>query len=449
MTLRDSDFDEVRDRAVAKLQALVRIPTVSHREPALVDDRAFDAFLVELAAQFPLLHARLELTRIHTHGLLFHWRGRSAERPVVLMAHLDVVPVEGAWQHPPFAAAIEDGVLWGRGTLDDKGCLAGISEAVERLLERDFTPAQDIWLSFGCDEEVFGQSAPEAVAELVRRGVRPWFVLDEGGAIAHDAFPGVAPPVGVIGVTEKGATSLELTVEGRGGHASTPAKMGPTARIARAVLRLEKAPFPASTPAPTLELMRRIAPHAPRALRPLMANAGRLKPVLTRALLAAGPESAAMTRTTVAVTTLSGSPALNVIAATATAGVNIRIMVGDTVAGVLDHVRKAIRDDRVHIEVVEANEPSPVSPYVDDEAFALLESTIRAGFDDAVPAPYVMMAATDSRTFTQICDRVYRFAPFRMSKAQRESIHSYDERIGLDDFADGVLWYERLIERIT
>ncbi|WP_248583485.1 M20/M25/M40 family metallo-hydrolase [Nocardioides sp. InS609-2] len=195
--------------------------------------------------------------------------------------------------------------------------------------------------------------------------------------------------------------------------------------------------------------MRRIAPHAPRALRPLMANAERIKPLLTRALLAAGPESAAMTRTTVAVTTLSGSPALNVIAATATAGVNIRIMVGDTVAGVLDHIRKAIHDDRVRIDVVEANEPSPVSPYVDDEAFALLESTIRAAFDDAVPAPYVMMAATDSRTFTGICDRVYRFAPFRMTKEQRESIHSYDERIGLDDFADGVLWYQRLIEGIA
>ncbi len=449
MTLRDADFDVVRDRAVAKLQALVRIPTVSHRDPALVDDAGFDAFLVELAAQFPLLHARLDLTRIHTHGLLFHWPGRADDRPVVLMAHLDVVPVEGEWRHPPFDGVIEAGVLWGRGTLDDKGCLVGICEAVERLLERDFEPAQDVWLSFGCDEEVFGQAAPEAVAELGRRGVRPWFVLDEGGAIAYDAFPGVSPPIGVIGVTEKGVTSLVLTAEGRGGHASTPARMGPTARIARAVMRLERSPFPASTPAPTLELMRRIAPHAPRALRPLMAHAVRIRPVLTRALLAAGPESAAMTRTTVAVTTLSGSPALNVIAATATAGVNIRIMVGDTVAGVLDHVRRAIRDDHVHIDVVEANEPSPVSPYVDDEAFALLESTIRAAFDDAVPAPYVMMAATDSRSFTEICDRVYRFAPFRMTKEQRESIHSYDERIGLDDFADGVLWYQRLIERIT
>ena len=122
------------------------------------------------------------------------------------------------------------------------------------------------------------------------------------------------------------------------------------------------------------------------------------------------------------------------IASTARAGVNVRVMVGDTVAGVLDHVRKAIDDKRVRVDVVEANEPSPVSPY-DDEAFRLLEATIAEVFPDAVPSPYVMMAATDSRFFTAICDRVYRYAPFRMTKAQRESIHSYDEHIGVDDFA--------------
>jgi carboxypeptidase PM20D1 len=179
-------------------------------------------------------------------------------------------------------------------------------------------------------------------------------------------------------------------------------------------------------------------------LRPVLANAGRLGPVLARALIAAGPETAAMTRTTFAVTTLSGSPALNVVAATAKAGVNIRVMVGDTVAGVLDHLRTVIADDQVHLDVLERNEPSPISPR--DDAFALLESTIGELFPDAVPAPYVMMATTDSRHFTRICDRVYRFAPFRMTKAQRESIHSYDEHLGVDAFLDGIRWYRRLIE---
>ena len=436
------------DRVVGKLQALVRIPTVSDRDPALVDTDAFDRLLSELADQFPRLHAELELTRVSTHGLLFHWPGASAERPVVLMAHLDVVPVdEGApWQHPPFGAEIHDGAIWGRGTLDDKGCVVAICEAVELLLESGTNPGQDVWLSFGCDEEVSGTAAQAAVDVLRSRGVSPWFVLDEGGAIAHQAFPGVEPPLGVIGVTEKGTTSVELVAEGRGGHASTPARNGPTARIAKAILRIEKSPFPASAPPPTLELLRRLAPHLPKPARPIARNADRITPLVTKALLAAGPEAAAMTRTTVAATTLSGSPALNVIASSARAGLNIRIMVGDSVAGVLAHLRRVIKDDDIRIEVVEQGEPSPVSPM--DEAYLLIEETIGAVFPDAVPTPYVMMAATDSRHFTHVCERVYRFAPFRMTKAQREAIHAYDEHLGIDDLLDGVTWYRTLIERL-
>ncbi len=439
-------------RAVAALQALVRIPTVSQRDLDLLDTEAFDRFVTELERQFPLLHERLELTRVHTHGLLFRWPGASSERPVVLMAHLDVVPVEGTWQHGAFSGAVVDGSIWGRGTLDDKGSLVAICEAVESLLERGWTPAQDVWLSFGCDEEVFGTAATTAVEELQRRGVRPWFVVDEGGAVAHDAFTGVGKPIGVVGVTEKGIMSVLLRVEGRGGHASTPARMGPTARLARAILRVDRSPMPSSLPAPTLELFRRLAPHAPRALRPVLAAAGRLGPALPRVLTALGPESAAMVRTTFAITTLQGSPALNVIAGTATAGVNIRIMLGDTSASVLAHLRKVIGDDQVQVDVVEVFEPSPLSPYStaehSDEAFDLLTDTISEVFPDAVPAPYVMMAATDSRSFSPVCERIYRFAPFRMTKAQRESIHSYDEHLGVEDLLDGVRWYRRLIERL-
>ena len=206
------------------LQAAVRIPTVSRRDG--VDTEVFDALLAELERRFPLLHERLELTRVHTHGLLFRWCGASDAQPVVLMAHLDVVPIEdeSRWTHPPFSGAVVDGVVWGRGTLDDKGCVVAICSAVEELLEDGHEPAQDVWLSFGCDEEVFGQAAPEAVAVLRERGVEPWFVLDEGGAVAGGAFPGVSAPVAVVGVTEKGVTSLLLRAEGRGFNAGVDIK---------------------------------------------------------------------------------------------------------------------------------------------------------------------------------------------------------------------------------
>ena len=432
---------------VEKLRALVRIPTVSYADEEAIDQGRFEEFTRLLAEQFPLLHDRLTLHRVLEHSLLFHWQGATPAEPVVLMAHIDVVPVDESapWQHPPFDAEIHDGAIWGRGTLDDKGSLVGICVAVERLLEQGFEPARDVWLSFGAREETSGPDAAAAVEELRGRGVTPWFVLDEGGAIAHEAFPGVQPPLGVVGVSEKGTTTIELRAEGRGGHSSTPTPGGPTARIARAVVRLEKRPFATSIPEPTLEMFTRLAPHAPFAMRPLFANARRLQPLLKRALLAAGAEPAAMVRTTMAVTTLSGSPAHNVIASSATAAVNLRILVGDTVASATKHVRKAIADDSITLELVDVNEPSPVSP-TDDAAFELITSTIEEVFPDAVPTPYVMMAATDSRYFAAICPRVYRFTPFRMTKAQRESIHSYDEHIGVDDWLAGVRWYTHLIE---
>jgi carboxypeptidase PM20D1 len=437
------------DPTVASLQNLVRIPTVSFADEAAIDPQPFEELIATLAIEFPLLHERLTLHRVLAHSLLFRWEGRSAADPVVLMAHLDVVPVDetAPWQHPPFAAEIHDGAVWGRGTLDDKGSLVGICAAVELLLARGVVPARDVWLSFGAREEVSGPDAVAAVEELRSRGVTPWFVLDEGGAVAHEAFPGVEPPLGVIGVSEKGTTTIELRAEGRGGHSSTPSPNGPTARIARAVVRLEKRQFAASLPEPTLEMFARLAPHVPLALRPLFANARRLQPLVKRALLAAGAEPAALVRTTMAVTTLSGSPAHNVIASSATAAVNLRILVGDTVASATEHVRRAIADDSITLELRDVNEPSPVSPY-DDPAFELLATTIGELFEDAVPTPYVMMAATDSRYFTAICPRVYRFTPFRMTKAQRESIHGYDERIGVEDFLGGVQWYVRLIERL-
>jgi carboxypeptidase PM20D1 len=435
--------------AVAALQALVRIPTVSWADEDLIDGEAFAAFHEELARRFPLLHAQLERQPIGEHGLLLRWPGAQSDRPVVLMAHQDVVPVDESapWQHPPFGAEVHDGAIWGRGTLDDKGALVGICAAVEALLAASFVPAQDVWLSFGAREEVSGPDAVLAVEALRARGVVPWFVLDEGGAIAHEAFPGIDPPLGVIGVTEKGTTTVELVAEGRGGHSSTPAAGGPTARIARAVTRLERRQLRPRLPEPTLRMFERIAPHSPLPMRALFRHARRIKPVLARALLATGPEAAALARTTMTVTTLEGSPAHNVIASRATAGVNLRIMVGDSVASVVEHIRRAVDDESIRLDVVDANEPSPVSAS-DGPAYDLLAATIEAAFPDAVVTPYVMMAATDARFFTEICPRVYRFTPFRMTKAQRESIHSYDEHLGVDDFLAGVEWYRRLLEAI-
>ncbi|NYI79737.1 M20/M25/M40 family metallo-hydrolase [Nocardioides panzhihuensis] len=430
--------------AVAALQAALRAPTVNDGSGA--EGQAFAQLHEALRDHFPLLHSTLELTPVGKHGLLFRWSGASAEKPIVLMAHQDVVPIAGDWTHDPFGGEIVDGVIHGRGTLDDKGQLVAICAAVEGLLADGFEPAYDVWLSFGSDEETTGAAARAAVEELRTRGVKPWFVLDEGGAVAFDAFPGIAAPIGVVGVAEKGTTDVRLRVTGDGGHSSTPRQNGPTARLARAITRLDRMSMPVQLPAPTVEMFEQIAPYAAKPLQPVLANAGRLAPALARLLTRLGPEPAALTRTTVAITTLEGSPAANVIASAATAGVNLRIMVGETVAEVVERLRAAIGDKQVEIEVVRAGEPSPVSPR--DEAFSLITATISEIFPESVPAPYTVMAATDSRFFYEISARVYRFAPFRMTAAQRATIHAADENIRVDDYLDGIVFYRRLIESL-
>ena len=422
---------------VQRLQEIVRIPTVSGSgEP-------FERLLATMREQWPLVH-ELSVVRVREHGLLIHWPGRSAQRPVVLMAHLDVVPVSGTWTRDPFSGTVADGAVHGRGTLDDKGCVAAVCEAVESLLREGFVPSYDVWLSFGCDEEVSGGAAVDAVEILGERGVSPWLVLDEGGAVAHEAFPGVGAPVAVVGVAEKGTTTLRVTATGDGGHASTPARRGPTTRLAEAIVALERNPMPPRIPPTAVELFERLAPHAPIVLRPLLARAGALRPLLGRVLPRIGGEAAALVRTTFAVTTLAGSPAHNVIAASASAGVNVRVMPGDTVADVVAHVRRVTG---LEVDVVEYGEASTLSRY-DDDAFAHICATTATHFPDAVVAPYVVLAATDSRFFHAISERVFRFAPFRMTKAQRASIHGGDEHLGVDDFLTGVAWYRDLIETL-
>ena len=432
------------------LHRLLRLPTVA-------GDGADPAPFVELAdvlrEAFPLTHAAGEVIDVPPHGVLIRVPADSdspdaGADPVVLMAHMDVVPVgdESRWTHPPLGGHVVDGVIWGRGTLDDKGQLVAVIAAVESLLADGRSPARDVWLSFGSDEEVMGTGALAAVEVLQERGIHPWFVLDEGGAVAADAFPGITRPLGVVGVSEKGVLSLRLTAAGRGGHASRPAKGGPAARIAAAITRLERHPFPAHLSPETLEMFRRLAPHLPRPLRPVVERADRAPSLLARLLVAAGPEPAALARTTVAVTTLTGSPAINVSPTSVEAGLNLRVAVGETTTAATERVRHVVgRHVEVHVD--DAHEPSPTSP-IEDPAFALLEQTVAAVFPEAVAVPYVMYAATDSRHFTAICERVYRFAPFRMSSEQREAIHSYDERLGVSDFRDGIRWYRTLLDSL-
>lgn len=434
------------DQAVEAFRAALRHPTLAGPGS---DPAPFQALEATLREHFPRLFEVLELHRVGGHALLLHWRGTSDDDPLVLLAHQDVVPVEpvAAWTHPPFDAVLDDGMVWGRGTLDDKGSLVAICAGVERLLHEGVTPRRDVWLFFGSDEEVMGHTAEDGVAWLGEHDVTPWMVVDEGGALAYGAFPGVRDPLAMIGLAEKGVVDLELHATGAGGHAATPPRNGAAALLSRAILALERSPSPASAPPTVLAMVEAISAATPRAARPALKRMARSPRALTALFARLGPETAAQVRTTRAVTQLRGSAASNVLATSATAHVNLRVATGETADEAVERVRSTVRASGVDVRVLDASDPSPVAPH-NDPAYRLLVDVTRELMPDATAAPYVMSQATDARHFHRQWPRVYRFTPFRMTAEQRDTIHNVDERITVDSWLEGVTWYARLIERL-
>jgi carboxypeptidase PM20D1 len=436
--------------AVERLRALVRIPTVSRSDAAAEDRPAFTRFRELLAELYPLTHAGLEHEVVRDDGLLFRWPGQGTGDPAVLMAHYDVVPAdERGWQHEPFAAEIvgegADERIWGRGTLDDKGMLAAVLEAVEAALGEGFQPASDVYLSFAADEETAGTGAASIVDVLFERGIRPALVIDEGGAIVEGVFPGVTGPIAVVGVSEKGLAGIELIVEQSGGHAATPVRGGATSRLARAILRLESHPARATISAPTMAMIRTLGAHASGPLRFIFTRAGAFRPLVTAAFARLGPETEAMVRTTRAVTRLTGSAGDNVIAERATAMVNVRIAVGSTVDEAAADIRRAISDPAVEVRVAYGSDPAPVSPS-EGPAWALLSAAIGDVFPGTIVTPYVMLQASDSRHFARISEHVYRFLPFDLTSAERATLHAKDESMRVSSYLRGIAFFRRLIE---
>ncbi len=444
-----TDTLEPRPGIGERLSRMIRLPTVS----AELDARGtepFEDFVALIAELYPLVHAHLALERITEFGLLFRWTGVAAsDQPLVLMAHYDVVPVEETddWTFPPFEGRIEDGWVYGRGALDDKGPLAVVLEAVENLLSAGFVPARDVYLSFGGNEETYGAAAAAIATTLRERGIVPWLVIDEGGAIVDAPLPFALADAAMVGVGEKGVLTLRLTARGDGGHASAPPQLTAVRRIARAIDRLDPRTFPARTPRAITRMLSLFADNAdggPQLLLRTLATA----PWLTALVFARmGGEPAALVRTTVAATMQQGGTAANVLPSQASATLNLRIALGETVAGTVKRVRRRIADPLVEVTVVESSEPSPESP-TDNAQFALITDAVNASYPGASTVPYVMMAATDSRHFHRFSPAVYRFAPLEMSNAQRASIHGVDERVEIASLERGERFHRALLQRL-
>ncbi|MGK0720917.1 M20/M25/M40 family metallo-hydrolase [Leucobacter sp. W1478] len=445
--MKAPDSVVARPGVAERLSRMIQIPTISAN---LNESGAqpFEEFVTLLEALYPLTHERLSRERVTDFGLLFRWEGTARGLdPLVLMAHYDVVPVEmsDTWSHPPFAGHIESGFVFGRGALDDKGSLLMVLEAVENLLIAGATPSRDVYLSFGGNEETFGDAARVMAETLVQRGISPWMVLDEGGAVTDAPLPYVRGTAAMVGVGEKGVTTVRLTASSDGGHASVPPSLTAVGRIARAVNRLTPRTFPARAPRALPRMLGLLAPRSSPFGRGLY-RAISTWPWLNAQIFAAlGGEAAALVRTTVAPTKLSGGSAHNVLPSQASATINLRLALGETVAGAVRQIRRRIADPLVQIEVLEGNDASPESA-ADNAQFALIRAAVAVSHPDAVTVPYVTLAATDSRHFHQMCPATYRFAPITMNAELRATIHGVNERVAIAELERGECFYRALIE---
>ncbi|MDQ2794176.1 MAG: M20 family peptidase [Bacteroidota bacterium] len=438
------------DSALARLAGALRIPTVSTPDYAQTDTAQFGRFNRYLRQSFPKVYAQLKLEKFNDYGLLFTWAGSNAAlKPALLLGHYDVVPVlpgtEGQWARPPFAGARADGYLYGRGTLDDKASVLAQLEAVEYLLGTGFRPARTLLLAFGHDEESQGRRGAGAISAALRqRGTQLEYVLDEGGLVKTDGVPGVKKPVALVGITEKGYLTLELTATGAGGHSSMPPAQTSIGAVAAAVVKLEQNPFPARLEGGDNDLLDYLASEVPLGQRLAFANRWLLGGIIKQKLAGTASGNATL-RTTTAATIFRAGAKENVLPIDATATVNFRLLPGDSVAGVVREVRRIIADEKIVLKVI--GQPSAPSPVSDPNAaaFQRLHRTIRSVFPAAIVAPYVTVATTDARQYTALSPNVYRFLPIQMNQAAIESLHGNNERLALANYPLMVQFYAALI----
>lgn len=438
--------DEKEARRLAeKLAAMVRYDTVSVPE---TDQREkFLGFHRVLEGLFPLVHERLQKTEIDGN-LLFYWPGKAHDRPLVLMSHQDVVPAEGEWQHAPFSGDIVDGKVWGRGTSDTKCSLMAFFEAAEQLLADGYTPPQDVYLSSSCTEEWAGPGCQKLVDELKRRGVRPWLVVDEGGGIITEPIGGVPGNFAVMGVFEKGKADVTFTARSNGGHASTPKKNSPLARLADYVHYVEhNRVFRRRMPPQVAAMFTALAPYASFPLRFVFGNLWLFRPVLLRVLPLISAQAGAMIRTTIAFTMARGSDACNVMPQEASISANVRFIPHQGMRESLEILQKTSHMFGLEMTVAHAVDFTQATD-TQGAAFKTVQQTAARVFPGCPSIPYVMTGATDARFYQEICDSVVRFAPVVYGPEQMRGMHGLNETIEYACLPGAVAFYKELIEAV-
>ena len=431
--------------AVSALQKLVQCKTVSAYDHGDEDEGEFQKFLDLLPVLYPKVFEGCSVQFLPDRGILIHWKGKSGEKPAVMMSHYDVVPVrEELWEKPPFAGIIEDGVLWGRGTLDTKVTFNAVLFSANTLMEQGFVPEQDVYFAFSGGEEVNGKGAVHIVNYFAQNGITPYLVVDEGGAVVENVFPGVKVPCGMVGIAEKGMINMQYTVHSGGGHASAPPPKTPVTTLASVCRKVVEHPFKMTVNKPAGLMFDTLARHSTFVYKLIFSNLWCFKPVLDLICRMSGGEMNALVRTTTAFTQMEGSKARNVIPAEAHLVSNMRLSPADSVADAVAYLKKVVADDSVEMTVLESHEPSPVSE-TDCESYYKVADSVAETWKGCVVTPYLMVQCSDSRHYRDISRHVYKFSAMDLTSEERKTIHGNNERIRLETVEKSVEFYLRLL----
>jgi carboxypeptidase PM20D1 len=405
-----------------------------------------------LRTAFPKIHATLTRDTIGAASVYYTWRGKDTTlKPIVLMGHIDVVPVipgtESKWTHDAYSGEVANGYIWGRGSMDDKSTVMAVLESVEALLAHNFQPKRTIILAFGHDEEVGGMRGAKRMTDFFREKKMQFeCVIDEGGAIVEGAISGLDKPAALIGIAEKGYTSIEITAEAKGGHSSMPPPHTAVGVLASAITALEENQMPASLSSVTKEFFLCIGPEMNFLYRVAIANLWATEKLVVR-FMQSTPQGNAIVRTTTAPTMLTASVKDNILPIGATAIVNFRIHPNDSISTVLEHIRRVTQNDSLKLKLYDGSasiNPSPVSS-TESSAFQLLNKTIRGTYPDAIVAPYLVLGGTDAKHYAGLSNSIYRFSPFRLSKDDMGRAHGTDERLTTESYLKGIQFYYHFI----
>jgi carboxypeptidase PM20D1 len=437
--------------AAARLAEAIRFRTISSFEKPDQHAEALRGMHAHIEKSFPAFHAAARREVIADYSLLYTWQGSDTKaQPIGLLAHQDVVPVapgtDKDWQHPPYDGIVADGFVWGRGAWDDKGNLYSMLEAAEALAKAGFRPKRTIYFAFGHDEETAGtRGAKNIAALLASRGVKLDFVIDEGLLITDGMIKGLDKPAALIGVAEKGYATLVLNAVATPGHSSMPPRDTAIGMMAAALARLEDHRLPPQICGTVAEMFDTLAPEMNGVSRVALSNLWLFRPLLLREFTKTGPTEATV-RTTTALTIFNAGDKDNVLPGNAEATVNFRLIPGDTQASVTAHVRDTIRNDRITIKSFPGNTDPPPVTGTSSPSYQMLNRTIREIFPDVIVAPGLMVAATDSRHYTAVTDKIFRFSPVRANGEDLKRFHGTNERLSVEGYADMIRFYRRLME---